>query len=492
MAKARGVRKADRAESRIVVIGGGSLGWTPVLLADLALNNQLGGTIVLHDIDPVPLKLTKQLGTAIMAHRQAGGRFKIEATTNRREALKGADFVIVTISVGGMAMMRHDVDIPATFGVLQTVGDTVGPGGIMRGLRNVPVFASLAEQILRYCPDAWVLNYTNPMSTCTWTLAHHGCKAVGCCHEVFGSLNKIAKLANEHLGRKDLTRQDVDAVVTGINHCTFFTRARVAGLDGLQLLRDHMAEPGVLDPGTPEALANASVFGSKDLVAFDLFTRYGAFGAAGDRHLAEFFPGFITDKTHAGNRWGIKLTPIDWRIGAIRDRVKTVRGKVRDKSWLRKPLTWSGEEAAHMIQALAGHGDFVTNVNTLNQGQIPNLPGGSIVETNALLSADRVSPINAGPLPRGLLGALFPHVINHGLIVEAGLTGDCDLALQAFLNDPLVGDRDDAVKMFEQMLKAEADYLPNFFARRKVRKARRDSKKLAAIDGALAAGLPVT
>jgi len=480
----------DRAEIKVTIIGGGALGWTPSIVTDLALNKHLGGHIVLCDIDSVPLAIMKRYCHAIVTHRDGGGRFCLSATRDRRAALRGADFVVITISVGGLAMMAHDLRIPRTYGIIQSVGDTVGPGGLFRGLRNVPVFRRIAEDILRYCPRAWVINYTNPMTVLTRTLTKHGVKAIGCCHEVFGVQDLIAELANQDLGRKDLTRRDVETVVTGINHCTVITQATVAGHDALEMVRRYLRRPGVVRRYGPGELDRAEGLFARHQIKLELFRRYGVLGAAGDRHLAEFFPGYLTPKTLEGNRWGVRVTTVEERVRGKEHDLAQCRARMQDLRGLaRRPLHPSGEEAGDIMACLCGRGRMKTNVNRPNVGQVSNLPAEVVVETNAWLTHDRVEPICSGEIPRGLLPWYVRHVTNQESIVEAALSGDRDLAFQVLLNDPLVTDHDDAEKMFKQMLAAQADYLPAFFRYRKVRLPRRDTTKLVAIHGAIAAGV---
>jgi alpha-galactosidase len=251
-----------------------------------------------------------------------------------------------------------------------------------------------------------------------------------------------------------------------------------------------MKQPGVVRRYGPGEVAKAKGLFARHQVKLELLRRYGAFGAAGDRHLVEFFPGYLTAKTFEGNRWGVVVTTIEERIGGKRRGLTDRRAHVRDlKTLRRKPLTRSGEEASDMMACLVGRRAIRTNVNRPNIGQIANLPADVVVETNAWLTHDRIDPICSGAIQDGLLPWYVRHVTNQESTVEAALTGDRDVALQVLLNDPLVADHDDAETMFKEMLRAEADYLPAFTSRRRRRRPRRDTTKLAAIDGALACGL---
>src|SRR4051812_4894620 len=173
------------AKTRICFVGGGSYQWTPKLMTDIALMKDLSGTIVLHDIAPAPMEEMQKLGRKIM--QQAGADFTIETSGDLAEALRGAEFVIVTITTGGLEAMRKDLDIPLRYGVYQSVGDTVGPGGLSRALRNIPVLLQIAQTMEKVCPDAWMLNLTNPLTALTRTVTKKtSIKAMGLCHELQG------------------------------------------------------------------------------------------------------------------------------------------------------------------------------------------------------------------------------------------------------------------------------------------------------------------
>src|SRR5438552_4833649 len=174
------------AKTRICFIGGGSYNWMPKLLGDLALTPDLEGTIVLQDINPSALADIEQYGRKALA--SAGSRFTIETTTDLDRGLDGAEFVVVTITTGGLDTMGLDLAIPERYGIYQSVGDTVGPGGLSRALRNVPVMVGITHSIERICPDAWLLNLTNPMTVLTRIvgLTAPRLKVVGLCHELFG------------------------------------------------------------------------------------------------------------------------------------------------------------------------------------------------------------------------------------------------------------------------------------------------------------------
>jgi len=308
------------------------------------------------------------------------------------------------------------------------------------------------------------MNYTNPMTICTRTLTRvePKLKVFGCCHEVFGTQKMLASLVSKRLNISPLpTRDEIRTSVSGINHFTLIDRAHFKDVDLLELVRRHIAEPGVLRPYTPQEVESwHDWFHSADQVKFELFRRWGVLPAAGDRHLVEFVPGF-TRSPEELFRWGVIRTPISYRIG----RWTNAPQETRDLIAGRTPLTLdaSGEEGVAQIRALLGLGDLITNVNVENAGQICNLPLHAVVETNAHFGRDAVEPLASGELPPALQSLVAHHVSNQEMIVEAALTHDQELAFAAVFNDP--ANRlpvDESWKMFNEMLSASREFLPGW------------------------------
>src|SRR5215208_1775541 len=213
-------------KTRICFVGGGSYQWTPKLLTDIALTRDLSGTIVLHDIAEAPMLEMQKLGQKIMA--AAGADFAIETSGDLAEALRDAEFVIVTITTGGLEAMRKDLDIPLQYGIYQSVGDTVGPGGWSRALRNVPVLVEIAQTMERVCPDAWLLNLTNPLTVLTRAVSKVSrVKVVGLCHELLGVRAAMMRMF-------DATAQDFEMRVAGINHLIWLLELKIRGEDGFR------------------------------------------------------------------------------------------------------------------------------------------------------------------------------------------------------------------------------------------------------------------
>lgn len=189
---------------KIAYIGGGSRGWARGLMSDLALEERLSGTVYLYDIDLEAARSNAKIGNMIKNHPDNKSDWDYIAVSDIQSALEGADFVVLSIQPGTFDEMHSDVHAPEEYGIYQTVGDTVGPGGVLRAMRTIPIYKDFAEKIKTFCPDAWVINYTNPMTICTKTLyeVFPEIKAFGCCHEVFGIQEFIANVYNEKNGRQ--------------------------------------------------------------------------------------------------------------------------------------------------------------------------------------------------------------------------------------------------------------------------------------------------
>lgn len=451
--------KQTQLPIKIAYIGGGSRGWAQMVMADLALSGRLTGELVLYDIDEAAAKASATRGRALFKHKDSKASFKIRVATRVADALKGADFVFLSIQPGPLEMFANDLDIPASFGILQPVGDSTGPGGISRALRCAPIYEAYAHQIMKYCPQAWVINYTNPMTLCTAILhdAEPDIKAFGCCHEVFGAQASLSRIAKEHLQLPDFpTRREIKVDVNGVNHFTFVTHATCDGHDLFPFVRKHIAQKGFWKDRTEEVLERVEkkqyMSSCGKLVAFNFFRRFGVLGAAGDRHLAEFVPWFLRDEATL-HRWGFLLTPSSYRLSHY----------TRPRKELGETLKGSGEEGVDQIEALLGLRELDTNVNLPNRGQIAALPEGAVVETNAQFRKDSLTPVVARPLPAGVQALVSRVVDVQGLTLTACRERDLSLAYEALLNDPLCQiDPDEALKMWRKLMKANAAMLPGY------------------------------
>ncbi len=460
-------RQPDPKALRVAYIGGGSRGWAWGFMTDLAMDEAICGHIRLYDIDRPAAERNKIIGEKISAHPDAVSRWTYEVSDTLEDALTDADFVVISILPGTFEEMRSDVHLPERVGVYQPVGDTVGAGGFMRAMRTIPMYVTIAEAIRDTAPDAWVINYTNPMSLCVRTLYHvfPGIKAFGCCHEVFGTQDLLCKMLKSEVGVEGVRRQDLYTTVVGINHFTWLTRASYRGMDLMPMyaaFADKYYETGFEDGGSNNWMN--SHFNCAHRVKFDLFRRYGAIAAAGDRHLAEFTAPWYTRDPETVRSWKFSLTPVDWRVSDLHARLKRSDDLISGKETLQ--LKRSGEEGHHLLKAILGLGDLVSNVNIPNRGQIPGLPMGAVVETNALFGRDRIEPVFAGPMPAGVLPLVARHIYNQENTLTAALHCDRKLGFTTFMNDPQLANVTvaDGQKLFDDMLEAQRTYLPqNWF-----------------------------
>lgn len=451
---------------KIAYIGGGSRGWAWTFMTDLSMDDSLSGTIRLYDIDESASKNNEIIGNQLSAREDTIGKWKYETSSSLKDALTGCDFAVISILPGTFDEMASDVHLPERLGIYQSVGDTAGPGGMIRALRTIPMFVTIAEAIKEYAPKAWVINYTNPMSLCVKTLYHvfPEIKAFGCCHEVFGTQKVLKGICEEFLGLKDVERKDIHVNVLGINHFTWFDQTSYKGIDLFPVYRDYIDSHYEEGYNEPDKNWANSTFECAHRLKFDLFRRYGLIAAAGDRHLAEFMPGDEYLKNPETTKsWKFNLTTVAWRKEDLKTRLEKSHRLVTGEEKIE--LKPSGEEGILLIKSLCGLERTISNVNIPNTYlQIPNLPADAIVETNAAFDRDSIKPIVAGAIPENVLELIKPHVDNHERILNAALTCDRSLVYDAFLADPLVKGRatEEEIKtLADDMIANTMAYLPD-------------------------------
>ncbi len=452
---------------KIAYIGGGSRYWAKMVMTDLALCPHLKGEIALYDINYEAALANVERAKEIYTHPDAKTTFAVNAYHKAEDVFKNADFVILSILPGPMQMFANDLDIPKKYDILQTVGDTTGPGGISRGLRTIPTYVDYAHQIMDLCPNAWVINYTNPMTLCTAALyaAEPDIKAFGCCHEVFGTQRLLAGLVVHTLDVPRPPRQDIKTDVAGVNHFTFVPSATWNGMDLYPFIEKYIEQPGFWEDRTAVAEANkrhGKFFSSENLIKFDFFRRFGVMGAAGDRHLAEFVPWYLTSE-QALHRYGVILTPSSYRLGTWEPPQNAPSVEAQPQAVPQDALIYSGEEGVPQMLALLGVEPLDTNVNVPNRGQMPDLPLGAVVETNAQFRQDKLTPVVAQRLPAGVQTLVRRIVDVQQMTLAAGIQKDKDMAFQALLNDPLCRiPVDRAWTMFNELLQANKAMLPGW------------------------------
>lgn len=448
---------------RIAYIGGGSRLWARSLMSDLALESEIGGEVVLYDIDIEAARNNQKIGTLIMNHEKAVGQWTFSVATTLEEALKGSDFIFISILPGTFEEMEAYVHMPEQWGIYQTVGDTTGPAGIFRSLIMMPIYEGFAKAIEKHAPHAWVINFTNPMTMCVQMLYHvyPKIKAFGNCHEVFHVQQIIRRALKEKTGL-DVHFKDISINPLGINHFTWINYASYKDIDLMPIYHE-FAEKYHKEGIAGDQWVHYGPFGSAERVKLDLYRRFGSIAAAGDRHLVEFLPHhWYTKNPEMVKSWCFFLTPVKRRKEIKAEGNRSALAIIEGKEQVR--ITPTGEEGVLQLKALLGLTEFVTNVNIPNTGQIPNLPLGHVVETNALFRRDDVRPVYAGPMPDFPALMTERHIANHQLLIKAFDTKDLSYARLALSQDPLSEhlSQEEIDQMFDQITKAIQPYLSHY------------------------------
>ena len=436
---------------RVCIIGGGSRLWAIQFLKDLTLQDKLGAHVVLYDIDKNAAENNEEVANEIFRINGKADVLSVSVASTLDEGLRGADFVIIAIEPGLTEIRKFDLELPEEYGILQSVGDTTGPGGLMRARRAIPLFIDFARAIEKNCPDAWVINYTNPMTLCTSALykGYPGIKALGCCHEVFHTESYIAAFIAEKRGIETPDRREIDIDVSGLNHFTFVTKAQYKGEDVMPLLKEYVKNNDVFADRTESAkgrVKEGKWFDSDHLVALRFLHDFDTLGAAGDRHLAEFVPFFLTSDEDVW-RYGFVRTPYSYR--AAEDIRKKNKIYTPDEL-IAKP---SDEEGVDIILSLAGERTLKTNINIPNIGQVGYLKKGHIVESNGYISANSIVPIVSTDPSLSIQAMVQRIEAEQSIALEAILENDMDKLFEAFILDPLVDiPIDKAHELFERML----------------------------------------
>lgn len=436
--------------TRICIIGGGSRQWAIRFLMDLSLQDKIGAHVALYDIDRKAAENNKEVAERIF-RINGKSHLSVSVASTLDEGLKGVDFIIIAIEPGCIDIRQYDLGLPEEYGIYQSVGDTTGPGGLMRAWRALPLFFDFARAIEKNAPNAWVINYTNPMTLCTAALykAYPGIKALGCCHEVFGTENFIASIIAKKEGIETPDRRDVMVDVSGLNHFTFVTKALYKGVDYIPYLKEMVKDPSTFPDLTEKAkkrVADGKWFESDHLVALSFLRDFGTLGAAGDRHLAEFVPFFLNSDEEAW-RYGFIRTPFSYRV----EEDKRKKSKVyTDEELVAAP---SDEEGVDILLSLFGERTLKTNVNMPNRGQVRYLKEGHIVESNGYISADSIVPVVSTDPSLAVQSMVKRVETEQDLALEAIWNNDMDLLFQAFISDPLVNiNVDKAHELFTRMI----------------------------------------
>lgn len=411
---------------KIVFVGGGSNAWVPNIIKDMFLTDGINDAeFVLYDINKKASDLCKSFLGKLAAVLNINAN--VTSTDNEEKALKNADYIVIAISTGGLDAMAHDLSVPEEFGIYHTVGDTTGPGGWARTIRNFGVFVDLAKSFNKYAPNAMVLNYTNPMTTLTDILSRI-CKApvIGLCHGLFENLHfikEVYKLENE---------DQIAVKYGGVNHFVWITEAHVGNIDVIADLKKRMNTKS-LDDLVPVIKDPLGITSGKAL-ADELFRFTGFMPPVADRHTCEFYSAYITDKKN--KKYRLQRTSIEQRRKWFSERDSNLKKMIAvsvDEQYFKR----SRETAADIIAAHWLGKVFIDVGNIPNRGQISNLPLNSIVETAVRIDRNGISPITFGSLPPIIEGMVEPWSRVFDMTVNACFAKDKSMALQALRIDPV-------------------------------------------------------
>jgi alpha-galactosidase len=437
---------------KLTMLGAGS-GFTPRLVNDiLRIPGNQGGTIALVDIDLSRLRTMHRVIKKLVAQLGQESRWKVVASTTRTEVLKDSDYIVNCIEVSGLECVRFDNDIPLKYGVDQCIGDTIGPGGLFKALRTIPVFLEVLKDCERLCPQAIVLNYTNPMAMmCTAAARVSSIPVVGLCHSVQGTSHLLAKYAG-------IPYEEMDWVCAGINHLAWFTTLEH---DGVNLYTDRLYKKFADDlaEAERERVAGLTSFDAADhdfsgqtkrtyqqtdLVRKDMCVHFGAFITESSGHLSEYLPYYrksdagrnlLRQTYEGGSRFYATNWPT-WRKNADASRLAMLKGT--------EPMDWarSWEYASWIIEAREKDSAFRIHGNVMNNhggaGQlITNLPADACVEVACMVDGSGINPTRYGALPRQMANVCATNLGVFDLGAQAAVERSKEAAIHALMLDPL-------------------------------------------------------
>ena len=424
--------------------------------------------LALVDIDKDALAVAERLAQKMIELNKAP--IRLSAATDRRTVMKGCTVVICTIGVGGRRAWEQDVYIPRKYGIYQPVGDSVMPGGTSRALRMIPAMVDIAKDVGELCPDALFFNYGNPMGpVCRAVRKATDVEMVGLCHGV----NQVAVYLAGVLG---LSVQDLQYTAVGMNHLTWFTSIGFKGQDMMPNLEQiaerelaRMNNPGnigvlFLDDGS---VASDDVLQNQVYpFSWQLFQSFGAFPAALDRHVVEFFPQMFGDGTYFGKRLGVDAYSFENCI-LCGDKVydETVElalsaDPLPDNFF--QEIVGEHEQIVEIIDSIRTKAGRIYSANLPNTVQVSNLPMDAIIESPAMADARGLTALPQEPLTSGLAGTLSTRLQWVETVVDAALEGSREKFIQALIIDGAVDSIETAVKLADELLEAQAEYLPQF------------------------------
>jgi alpha-galactosidase len=450
---------------KIVIIGAGSIAFTPSLLSGFATDpSYRGATLGFVDVNDEALDLVTRVAKRVSQEFEMD--FTIEASTDRRDVLGGADVVTTAIGVGGLAAWELDLSIPHRFGFVQPVGDTAGPGGLFRALRHIPVLVAVGRDMETLCPNATLYNFTNPLTVLTQAVnSLTRTRCVGLCIGPEITWGHVCRVVGVEKTR-------TNAVLGGLNHMHFLLEFRIDGQDGMPVLAAALDElegsSGLMEqfrakyagltkrPQEPQG---------NEPLCVGLFRRLGYYPGPGDGHVAEFFPELIA--TTLGAREGFQGQALRYVNESYPVLTQKMRGIADgtlplDTEAFAKELAWEHTQLLDILASQRANLGQTHYVNLPNLGYINNLPNGLAVEIPARVDAAGIHPYALGDLPRPLVPVLAQRAAVLDLVVEAAMEGSRTKAVQALVNDRYCTDLAAAERCVDELLRAEALYLPLF------------------------------
>ena len=436
------------ARQTVVLVGAGSVTFTQVLVADFARTCPPEGLrLALVDTNPQALDVSERLVRRMVELLRAD--IEVVVSTDRRDVLPGAHVVVTTISVGGRRAWEQDVFIPRTYSVFQPVGDTAMPGGISRAMRMVPALVAIARDVKALCPQALFFNYANPMSAnCLAIRRATGVPVVGLCHGTFRTERYLAELAGIPEGKAG----HVTSLGVGVNHFTFILDLRDEGHDLLPDVRQQLS-----DQARAERLTHP--------FSWELFQRWGAYPAPGDRHIVEFVPERFPGGAYYGKTLGVDAFSFEETVASGDQRhersVRQAAGELPfDQADFPRASAAESEQLARMVQAIRCDKRQIFYVNAPNEGACSQLPPGALLELPAVATGRGFRTMQVGEIPAGMAALLARRIGVLELTVEAALRGDAKLFVEAVLADGAVTDPQQASRMVDELLRAQDSYIP--------------------------------
>lgn len=443
----------------IAYIGGGSVGYGWKFFSELAAE-EIYATVQLYDIDKQLSLANEVIGNKLREHPDCISDIIYLAVDTPEDALKNADIVILSFTQGSMEEMVTEVHLPETYGIYQSVGEQTGPSGVIKALKTLPIYIKYTELIKKLCPEAWVINLSNPMSMCLKMMyeVFPEIKLFGSTNELYPTLDLLAGITEKELDIQHIRRRDIKYNLLGISGFGWFDEVTYDGTDIMPIFRKYAEKYYETGYETKVNEYKSNPFASANKIKFDLFLRYGCIPAVSDRIIADFCPAWYLKSPKTISGWKFSQTTVNYLKKVKLDKISRVKSLMNGTETLR--VGGGATDCALQIRALMGLGNLITNICMKNSGQVENLPLGAIVHTNALISKNSVKPVAAGKLSDEIYGLTIRHIVNQNTIVKSVKERDLDIAFNAFLNDPLMTvDLNDATELYKEMLSAVRTHL---------------------------------